>query len=100
MEEHFAHQHEQRNWRQREIDDSRRAVPEHLAQAGIAAEKQDRPDDVDRHEREGDRQADEQKHRGAAEKQERGELPRHIGLPLSVPIAKFAHACGAPRFAR
>ena len=50
MEEHLAHQHEQRNWRQREIDDSRGAVPEHLAQAGIAAEKQDRPDDVDRHE--------------------------------------------------
>src|SRR5215510_5224174 len=31
MEENLAHQHEERNWRQREIDHRRGAVPEHLA---------------------------------------------------------------------
>jgi hypothetical protein len=31
MEENLAHQDEERNWRQREIDHRRGAVPEHLA---------------------------------------------------------------------
>src|SRR5262249_15331453 len=55
-----------------------------LAQPGVAAEKENCTDDVDGDEGEGDRHPDEEEHGRAAEQQERGELPRHIGFPVAT----------------
>ena len=83
MEENLAHQNEQRDWRQREIHHGRGTVPDHLTEAGIAAEKQDSPDDIDRDKREGDGHADEEQNRGAAEKQQGRKLPGHTAVPCT-----------------
>jgi hypothetical protein len=51
VEQDLAHQDEQRNRRQREIDDRHDAVAHNLEESGLAAEKQPGADDVDSDER-------------------------------------------------
>ena len=56
VKQHLAHQHEQRDRRQREVDDRSHAVARDLREADVAAEKQHGADQVDRDERDRDRQ--------------------------------------------
>ena len=53
------------------------------AEPRLAAEKQPGADDVDGHERERHRHAEQQQHGRAAEKQQRCHLPGHGHLPCS-----------------
>ena len=77
MEQHLAHQDEERDGGQREAGDRLHGVARELGEAGLAAQEQDRPDDVEHEEREGDRKAEPHHRDQAAEQQDAPLDPVH-----------------------
>ena len=77
MEQHFAHQNEERDRRERKAGDRLHGVARELGEAGLAAEEEYRPDDVEHKEREGDRQAEPHHRDEAAEQQDAPLDPVH-----------------------
>ena len=65
VEQHLAHQHEERDRRQREAHHRADAVARQLRQARLAAEPEPGAEQVDREERERDRQAEEEQARSS-----------------------------------
>jgi hypothetical protein len=87
MEQHLAHQDEQRNRRQREAGDRLHAVARELHHAGVAAEEDRGAEQVDGKKSEPDRQAEEHQGGRAAQQQPRRGLPGHgrARLPATPP---------------
>src|SRR5690606_16938465 len=85
MEQHFAHQYEQGNRRQREAADRLYGVAHELAQAGFAAHEEPRAQDVDAQKGEGHRHTHQHQDKQHAEQTAQGPIPFHHD-------AAFAHS--------
>ena len=90
VKQHFAHQHEERDGRERETGNRLHRVARELGEPGLAAEKEDGADHVEREESEGDRQA-EPHHRDEAPEQENAALdPAHVLTILACQLTEVA----------
>ena len=95
LEQHFAHQHEERYRRQREGGHRLHRVAVELDQPDFAAEKDRRSDNVDRKECERHRQADRHQADQSAEQKETGFDPSHGATrPKSLPRGGRGSAAG------
>jgi hypothetical protein len=84
MKQHLAHQHEERNGRERKAGHRLHGVPRQLRQPLLAAEEQQSRDDVDGEEAERDRQAEAHQRHEAAEHDEACFDPVHGAHPTEV----------------
>jgi hypothetical protein len=75
VEQHFAHQDEERNGRERKARHRADAVPRQLHQARLAAEEEHRAEQVDHQEGERHRQPEEEQQGRASEHQPCGCVP-------------------------